>query len=62
MPFASVLTGTLAAQNLVLKRPGDLSSVVIVDFGFAKAARAREKMQEVGVRLITLIIRGSYDI
>lgn len=36
----------LKLENLVLARPGDLSSVVIVDFGLAKAARAREKMEE----------------
>jgi hypothetical protein len=29
----------------VLKRKGDLGSPVIVDFGLAKAARARDKME-----------------
>lgn len=37
----------LKLENLVLSRPGDLSSVTIVDFGLAKAARAREKMEDV---------------
>eukprot|EP00873_Tetraselmis_striata_P004109 jgi/Tetstr1/424373/TSEL_014934.t1 len=36
----------LKLENLVLARAGDLSSVTIVDFGLAKAARAREKMEE----------------
>jgi len=47
MHLQNVVHRDLKLENLVLKRPGDLSSVVIVDFGFAKAARAREKMQEV---------------
>ena len=35
----------LKLENLVLKRKGDLGSPVIVDFGLAKAARARDKME-----------------
>ena len=37
----------LKLENLVLARPQDLSSVTIVDFGLAKAARAREKMEDI---------------
>ena len=37
----------LKLENLVLGRPGDLSTVTIVDFGLAKAARARERMEGV---------------
>eukprot|EP00241_Pyramimonas_parkeae_P004398 CAMPEP_0114265770 /NCGR_PEP_ID=MMETSP0058-20121206/24152_1 /TAXON_ID=36894 /ORGANISM="Pyramimonas parkeae, CCMP726" /LENGTH=955 /DNA_ID=CAMNT_0001383003 /DNA_START=387 /DNA_END=3254 /DNA_ORIENTATION=- len=47
MHLANVTHRDLKLENLVLKRPGDLSSVVIVDFGFAKAARARDKMVDV---------------
>lgn len=47
MHLQNVVHRDLKLENLVLKRPGDLSSVVIVDFGFAKAARARTKMQDV---------------
>merc|ERR1711959_868498 len=36
----------LKLENLVLSKPNDLSSVTIVDFGLAKAARARQKMEE----------------
>ena len=36
----------LKLENLVLARPGDLSSVTIIDFGLAKAVRARERMEE----------------
>eukprot|EP01052_Picozoa_sp_SAG31_P024858 SAG31_NODE_2142_length_6344_cov_1.986709_5_plen_368_part_00 len=32
-------------ENIVLAKKNDLSTVTIVDFGLAKAARAREKMQ-----------------
>ena len=37
----------LKLENLVLARPGDLASVTIVDFGLAKAARARQQMKGV---------------
>ena len=37
----------LKLENLVLARPRDLHSVTIVDFGLAKAARARERMEGV---------------
>ena len=36
----------LKLENLVLRRPGDLSSVCIVDFGLAKQVRMRERMTE----------------
>ena len=47
MHVMSVTHRDLKLENLVLSRPGDLSSVTIVDFGLAKAARAREKMEDV---------------
>lgn len=37
----------LKLENCVLARKDDLSSVTIVDFGLAKAARAREQMEDV---------------
>lgn len=37
----------LKLENLVLARPQQLRSVTIVDFGLAKAARARERMEGV---------------
>jgi serine/threonine protein kinase len=37
----------LKLENLVFGRAGDLSTVTIVDFGLAKAARARERMEGV---------------
>lgn len=37
----------LKLENLVFGRAGDLSTVTIVDFGLAKAARARERMHGV---------------
>ena len=36
----------LKLENLVLKRPGDLGSVCIVDFGLAKQVRMRERLTE----------------
>ena len=36
----------LKLENLVLRKRGQLSSVTIVDFGLARAARARQKMEE----------------
>lgn len=47
MHLMGVTHRDLKLENLVLSRPGDLSSVTIVDFGLAKAARAREKMEDV---------------
>lgn len=47
MHLMNVTHRDLKLENLVLSRPGDLSSVTIVDFGLAKAARAREKMEDV---------------
>ena len=37
----------LKLENLVFGRNGDLSTITIVDFGLAKAARARERMEGV---------------
>jgi serine/threonine protein kinase len=37
----------LKLENLVLARPRDVASVTLVDFGLAKAARARERMEGV---------------
>jgi hypothetical protein len=47
MHLMGVTHRDLKLENLVLSRAGDLSSVTIVDFGLAKAARAREKMEDV---------------
>ena len=37
----------LKLENLVFGRAGDLSTITIVDFGLAKAARARERLEGV---------------
>jgi serine/threonine protein kinase len=47
MHLNNVVHRDIKLENLVLKQAGDLSSVIVVDFGFAKAARAREKMEDV---------------
>eukprot|EP00854_Cymbomonas_tetramitiformis_P013183 gene13183-15576_t len=47
MHLHNVTHRDLKLENLVLRHDEDLSSIVIVDFGFAKAARAREKMEEI---------------
>jgi serine/threonine protein kinase len=51
MHLQGVTHRDLKLENLVLKDPHgkDLRSVTLIDFGLAKAARARERMQ-VGAR------------
>ena len=46
MHQSSVSHRDLKLENLVLREPEDLASVTIVDFGLAKAARAREQMED----------------
>ncbi|KAK3237193.1 hypothetical protein CYMTET_52709, partial [Cymbomonas tetramitiformis] len=47
MHLHNVVHRDLKLENMVLRDDNDLASVVLVDFGFAKANRAREKMEEV---------------
>ena len=46
MHSSAVSHRDLKLENLVLREPGNLASVTIVDFGLAKAARAREQMED----------------
>ena len=47
MHARGVVHRDLKLENLVLARPGDVSSVTLVDFGLAKALTARERAENV---------------
>ena len=47
MHASGVVHRDLKLENLVLARPYDLSSVTLVDFGLAKALKARERAENV---------------
>ena len=66
MHLQGVTHRDLKLENLVLKDPKglDLSSVTLIDFGLAKAARARERMQvsESVEYWLSILEDGSFDV
>ena len=66
MHLQGVTHRDLKLENLVLKDPKrlDLSSVTLIDFGLAKAARARERMQvsESVEYWLGILEDGSFDV